>query len=199
MPEMLTTVARTMGFSFAAGINLYATVAITRPGPTLRMGCAARAVSRLRQRLRDRRGAGPVCDRVLRRQGALAGFTLGRHSHADSARGWRPHRRCRDGAREPDRRRFRRPSRRNTGGRDPLHEGQHTRRRQHQPRAVLQLGAQPGRRRVRHRPLDARAEVPAGRGCRGDRRSRGDGVVRDLDRPRSAPTVAETGGGGARS
>ena len=28
MPEMLTTVARTMGFSFAAGINLYATVAI---------------------------------------------------------------------------------------------------------------------------------------------------------------------------
>ena len=28
MPEILTTLGRTMGFSFAAGINLYATVAI---------------------------------------------------------------------------------------------------------------------------------------------------------------------------
>ena len=57
MVDILATLGRTMGFSFAAGINLYATVAIL--GLATRFGWVdLPPQSRLRQRHRHHRGAG---------------------------------------------------------------------------------------------------------------------------------------------
>ena len=51
--EMLTTLGRTLGFSFAAGINLYATVAVLGLASRYDWVDAAAAVRGLRQRLRS--------------------------------------------------------------------------------------------------------------------------------------------------
>ena len=46
--DLLAELGRTLGFSFAAGINLYATVALAGAGVPVRLGRAARAVSGVR-------------------------------------------------------------------------------------------------------------------------------------------------------
>ena len=158
---LLTTLGRTMGFSFAAGINLYATVAILGLASRYQLGRAAGAVPRLRQRLRHRRRARALRRRVRRRQGAV-----GRH-----ACGTRSTRSIRPvggaliavatlGDASPDGRRAGRAARRHAGRRHALHQGRHARRRQHQPRAVLELVSQPRRRRVRRRPRPLALKYP---------------------------------------
>ncbi len=97
------TLGRTLGFSFAAGINLYATVAIL--GLASRYGWvdAAAAVPGLRQRLRHRRRARPLRHRVRRRQDSVGRFDLGRRPHRHPAGRRRAHRRDDARRRQPDR------------------------------------------------------------------------------------------------
>ena len=85
--ELLATAGRTLGFSLAAGVNLYATVAM--------LGLAARfdlvdlppQFSRLRQHLDHRRRAGALRRRVRRRQGAVGRHAVGHRAHAGAAAG----------------------------------------------------------------------------------------------------------------
>ena len=82
--ELLATLGRTLGFSLAAGVNLYATVAI--------LGLASRYHwVQLPEQFKAFDNpwiigaAGvAVCDRVRRRQGAVGRFDLGFGPHADS-------------------------------------------------------------------------------------------------------------------
>ena len=141
--ELLVTLGRTLGFSFAAGVNLYATVAI--------LGLASRfdwvalppqfavfdsnwviglAIALLR-------------DRVRRRQGALGRHRLGRRPHRDPSARRRLHRGDHARRRVAGRAGRGGAARRRRGGGVARHQGLDAGRRQHLARAVLELGAQP--------------------------------------------------------
>ena len=175
--ELLTTLGRTLGFSFAAGINLYATVAI--------LGLASRfhwvalppqfavfdnnwvigiaLVMYVVEFIADKV---PWVDTlwdglhtVIRPLGGafVAVATLGEASPTvqglDCA------------------------ARRRGGGEHARDQGGDARRGQHQPRAVLELVPEPRRGRVRAGPRRARAEVPGGRAGRRDGAAGADRLV----------------------
>ena len=96
--------------------------------------------------------------------------------------------------REPDDARADRAARRHARRRHAFHEGGHARRRQHQPRAVLELAPQPRRRHLRHRPLGAGAEVPDGRRARRDPRGGRDRCSRRGSSARSGGVGRARGG-----
>ena len=82
MVDLLTTLGRTMGFSFAAGINLYATVAIL--GLASRYGWVALPPQ---FRVFDNDsiigvGARALRRRVRRRQDSVGRLAVGRRPHA---------------------------------------------------------------------------------------------------------------------
>ncbi len=141
--DLLITLGRTLGFSFAAGVNLYATVAI--------LGLAARydwvdlpaAVRRLRQRHRHRRGARAVCDRVRRRQGAVGRYAVGYGPYRDSSARRRADCRGDAGRRIADDAGARGAPRRHGGREHPRDEGGDAGHRQREPRAVLELVPEP--------------------------------------------------------
>ena len=135
-----------MGFSFAAGINLYATVAILGLAQPLRLGRAAAAVPAsstttwiigaalvlyvvefVADKIPWVDSVWDAVHTVIRPIGGalIAVATLGDASPSD--------RKALVGA-----------ARRHAGGRHALHQGRHARRGQRQPGAVLQLGPEPG-------------------------------------------------------
>ena len=81
--ELAVVLGRTIAFALAAGVNVYATVALDRPGRALRLGGPAAAVRRLRLGRRDWRGRGHVSAGVLRRQGPVRGHAVGCRAHRD--------------------------------------------------------------------------------------------------------------------
>ena len=85
MMDTLVTLGRTLGFSSAAGINLYATVAIL--GLASRFGWVAlpSAVPGVRQPLHHRRSARDVRHRVRRRQDSVGRLDLGHGAHGHPA------------------------------------------------------------------------------------------------------------------
>ena len=157
--DVLTTLGRTLGFSFAAGINLYATVAIL--GLAQRFGWVALpeqfrvfdndvvigvalvlyVVEFVADKIPWVDSMWDAVHTVIRPVGGalIAVATLGDASPAVDRPG--------------------RAARRHARGRHAPHQGRHARRRQHQPRAVLQLDPEPGRGRVRDRALGSRAQV----------------------------------------
>ncbi len=160
MLETLALLGRTMGFSFAAGINLYATVAIL--GLAKRFGWVD-----LPEQFR-------VFDNDVVIGVALVlyviEFVADKIPWVDSM--WdavhtviRPiggarHRRRDARRRQPDGQGPGGAARRNARDRHTSHQGRDARGRQHQPRAVLELGAQPRRGHLRHRPVCAGAKYP---------------------------------------
>ena len=162
---------RTMGFSFAAGINLYATVAIL--GLASRYGWVALPPQ---FQVFDNNWvigtrAGALRDRVRRRQDPVGRLGLGRGAHRHPAA-----RRRRDRGRDA-----RRESSATTETMVALLGGAlaasthfskvgHARDGQREPGAVQQLGPQHRRRYLRRRPRLPGAEVSGGRRDRRDRR-----------------------------
>ena len=157
MVEILATLGRTMGFSFAAGINLYATVAIL--GLAKRYGWVAlpeqfqvfdndvvigvALVLYVIEFVADKvpwvDSVWDAIHTVIRPSAArcIAVTTLGDAS--------------------PTMQGLVALLGRHAGRRDALHQGRHPSRRQHEPGAVLQLGTQPRRRCVRRSALAALA------------------------------------------
>ena len=131
--DVLTTLGRTLGFSFSAGINLYATVAI--------LGLASRYgwVNLPPQfKVFDHDvviiGAALIMrDRVHRGQGAVGRLALGRGPHRDPA-AWRRAHRGYDFRRDvgPGHGTHR-AARRHGGGKHARDQSRHARGRQHQP------------------------------------------------------------------
>ncbi len=161
----LVTLGRTLGFSFAAGVNLYATVAI--------LGLAARY--------------GWV-DLPPQFQAFNNWFVIGTalvlylveffadkipyfdtlwdiDAHGDSSAWRRADRGDHSWRGLTRRRRTRGAPRRHGGRRESSHQDQHASGCEYQSGAGLQLGTQPRRRRVRRRPRLSRARAP-------DRRAR---------------------------
>ena len=188
MLETLALLGRTMGFSFAAGINLYATVAIL--GLAKRFGwvdlpeqfrvfdndvvIAVALVLYVVEFVADKvpwvDSVWDAVHTVIRPIGGavLAVATLGDASPTVKGLVALP-RRCACDGHASD-------------------QGGNACGGQHQPGALLELGAEPRRRRVRHRPLGARAELPLGRGPGRDSRRGGDVRLRGVDcQSRQAP------------
>ena len=134
MVEILAALGRTMGFSFAAGINLYATVAIL--GLATRYGWVALPAQ---FRVFDNDvviGAALVLyvDRVRRRQDPVGRFGVGRRPHGRSGRSAaRVIAVATLGDASPTMKGLVGAARRHARGRHALHQGRNARRRQHQP------------------------------------------------------------------
>ena len=165
--EWLATLGRTLGFSLAAGVNLYATVAILGLASRYQWVAASRSIQGLRQPVDHRRGRRAVCDRVCRRQGAVGRFDLGLGAHADSSRSAaRLIAVASLGDASPAMTALIALLGGTVAAEQSRHQGRHARRREHQPRTVQQLVPEPRRRRVRDRLELHHAEVSAGRARR---------------------------------
>jgi hypothetical protein len=161
--DYLATLGRTLGFSLAAGVNLYATVAI------LGLASHYQWVALPEQfKVFDNpwiigaAGALYVIEFVADK-GAVGRLDLGLGAHADSSSRRRLDRGGIAGGGIAGADGTDRASRRRGCRRQSRYEGGHARRCEHQSRAVQQLVPEPGGRRVRDRPELHHAEVSAHR------------------------------------
>ena len=194
--DTLTTLGRTLGFSFAAGINLYATVAI--------LGLASRyawvdlppeyqtfnnpwviGIALVLYALEFVADKIPWLDSLWDAVHTVIRPLGGAFIAVTQPRTCVPERAGRRGA-----------HRRHHGGEQPFHEGRHASARQQQPRAVLELGAEHRRRHVRAWSRLSRAAASDRRADRQSAIGHGDPRLGHVAREDRETTVCEGEGGG---